>query len=219
MHGLEGRGPKQYQQQRVVDDAQVRLLEEPAWQDKVCQLATIVLISTERHSPAIAKMCAAQHAHRKRGRISLRCTCIAIPNLCWFHRGRGCSWDAAHLVQTRAHSWNPKKPALTHTSMSGSAPASSLVGLQVMKSAPGHLKMYAEAARKTPAEYTMCTRSTHHHALPSLPSRLHRCTVMSAAMDASKSDYIPLRRGLRQSRACSDVAKAKRHGSELVEGQ
>ena len=106
-----------------------------------------------------------------------------------------------------------------HTSMSGSAPASSVVGLQVVKNAPGHLKTYAEAARKTAAEYTMCTRSTHHHALPSLPSRLHRCTVKLAAIDASEPDYIPLRRGLRQSRACSDVAKATRHGSELVEGQ
>ena len=60
-----------------------------------------------------------------------------------------------------------------HTSMSGSP--SSLVGLQVMNNARGHLKMYAEAARKTPAEYTMCTRSAHHHALPALPSRLHEC--------------------------------------------
>ena len=157
----------------------------------VCQLATM-LMSITQHSPAIAKMSAAQSMLIEKGVVS-HSIVIASQSEISVGCGHRCSWGAAHLVQTRAHSWNPKKPALMHTSMSGSAPASSSVGLQVMKNARGHLKMYAEAARKTPAEYTMCTRSAHHHALPSLPSRLHRCKVpFLAAIEAFENLTISL---------------------------
>ena len=91
-------------------------------------------------------------------------------------------WDEPHLVHTRAHSWKPKKPALMHTSTSGSRPTSALAGLQVMRNARGCSSVYAAADRNTAEEYSMWTTSAHHQALPSLLSCLQTQHLLAASV-------------------------------------
>ena len=89
--------------------------------------------------------------------------------------------DRPHLVRTRAQSWNPKNPALMHTSTSGSRPGSAPAGLQVMRNARGCSSVYAAADRNTAAEYSMWTTSAHHQALPSLLSCLQAHYPLAAS--------------------------------------